>query len=140
MTGEAKICQGTLAWFEMVGRLLGEAARQANLSPDLNVSFVERYSDGADLGGGLVQGIRLDIIWGKLAFRSGVSPHETADVVMEITAAAARELNTLRTDDPAYQQRRERFIETGDIRVQGDPSRLGGWLDVAHDPIVDHTA
>ncbi|MGB3166635.1 MAG: hypothetical protein WBA68_07670, partial [Alteraurantiacibacter sp.] len=64
MTTDAKRHHGTTAWFEMVGALLCEAAMQAGLSPNLNLSLVERYTDGIALPGGLIQGLRFDISCG----------------------------------------------------------------------------
>lgn len=55
MTSVAKIPHGTPAWFDMVGSLLIAAASRAGLAPTLNVSLVERYSDGALMGDGLVR-------------------------------------------------------------------------------------
>lgn len=139
MNTDMKERQGTTAWFEMAGTLMCEAASQAKLSPELNVSLVERYTDGVEMSEGLVQGVRFDIVGGKPSFRVGVRPDERADVTVEVTAAAARELNTLRSADPNYQAARDKFLSTGEMRVAGDPSRMGGWLDAVHDPIVDHT-
>ncbi|MBB5713014.1 hypothetical protein [Sphingomonas xinjiangensis] len=136
---EAKLPQGTPAWFEMVGMLMCRTAARAGLAPDLDVSFVERYIDGTAIGGGLVQGIRFDIRGGKPSFREGVSPDEKTHVTVEITAAAAQELNRLRSADPAYAAARDRFLRTGEMRINGDPNRLGDWLAVVHDPIVDRT-
>jgi hypothetical protein len=62
MTTDAKLRQGTTAWFEMVGRLMIEAASRSRLPPELNLSLVERYTDGVELSEGLVQGIRFDAI------------------------------------------------------------------------------
>ena len=72
MIRDAKIRQGTKAWFEMVGTLMSEAATRSGLSPDLNVSLVERYTDGVELSAGLIQGIRFDIRDGRPSFRAGV--------------------------------------------------------------------
>lgn len=140
MTTNAKVDHGTVAWFDMAGRLLCEAALQAGLPTDLNVSLVERYTDGVDLSAGLVQGLRLDIIGGKPSFRVGAQPDERADVMVEVTAAAARKLNSLQSADPNYHTARDNFLRTGEMRVDGDPTRLGGWLDAVHDPIVDRTS
>lgn len=139
MTTEAKIRQGTAAWFEMVGTLMGEAALQSGLSPELNLSLVEHYTDGVELSEGLVQGLRFDILSGKPAFRVGARPEERADVMIEITASAARKLNNLRSADPNYTAALEHFLSTGEMRVEGDPSRMGGWLYAVHDPIVNRT-
>ncbi len=139
MSTDAKLPQGTTAWFEMVGKLMSDAAAQSGLPPDLDVSLVERYTDGAELRDGLVQGIRFDVRGGKPSYRIGSGPHERGDVTIEITAAAARELNSLRSTDPNYRAARDRVLSTGEMRVDGDPSRLGGWLDAVHDVIVDRT-
>lgn len=139
MTAQAKVPQGTPVWFEMVGMLMSEFATNARLPHDLAVSLVERYTDGTEIGDGRVQGIRFDIVDGRPLFRIGAASDERADVTVEVTAAVARELNALHSDDPAYAAARERAIATGAMRVDGDPSRLGGWLDAVHDPIVDRT-
>jgi hypothetical protein len=59
--------------------------------------------------------------------------------MIEITAAAARTLNNLRSADPNYTAALEDFLRTGAMRVKGDPSRMGRWLDTVHDPIVNRT-
>ena len=58
---------------------------------------------------------------------------------MEITADAARRLNTLRTADPAYCAARQNYLEGGEMRMTGDHSRLGSWLGAVHDAIVERT-
>lgn len=118
---------------------MSEAASQSGLSPELNLSLVERYTDGVELSEGLVQGLRFDILGGKPSFRVGARRDERADVMIEITAAAARKLNTLRSADPNYTAALEGFLSTGEMRVEGDPSRMGGWLNAVHDPIVNRT-
>ena len=139
MTIPTKIRQGTIAWFEMVGTVMAEAARRASLPGDLTVSLVERYTDGVLLSEGLVQGIRFDIVGGKPSYRVGARPHEPADIVIDVTAAVARELNTLRSTDPQYKTALDHVLSTGEMRVHGDISRLGDWLAMVHDPIVDRT-
>ena len=124
----------------MVGRRMSEAALQAGLPTRLDVSLVERYVDGAEIADGLVQGLRFDITAGRSSFRIGAERDETADVVVEITVAAARRLNALRLADPAFAEARQLYLDTGEMRVTGDVSRLGGWLDAVHDPIVDETS
>ncbi len=136
---DTTLVQGTAAWFEMVGRLLVDAASRAALPADLNVSLVERYSDGTGLSDGLVQGLRFELLGGKPVFRAGVGPSERGDVTIEVTAAAARTLNTLYADDPHFAEARGRFLATGEMVVAGDPSRFGAWFDTVHDPIVDRT-
>jgi hypothetical protein len=87
--------QGSQAWFEMAGTLMCEAAAQSGLPPELNASLVERYTDGIKLSQGLIQGQRFDIISGKPSFRVGARQDDRTDITVEITAAAARERNTL---------------------------------------------
>jgi hypothetical protein len=48
-------------------------------------------------------------------------------------------LNNLRSADPNYTAALEDFLSTGAMRVKGDPSRMGRWLDTVHDPIVNRT-
>jgi hypothetical protein len=139
MTTNAKVRHGTTAWFEMVGTLMSEAASRSGLSPDINLSLVERYTDGVELSKGLVQGLRFDILGGRPSFRVGARYGERADLTIEITAAAARELNNLYSADPNYHAARDKFLSTGEMQVDGDPSQMGGWLNAVHDPIVDRT-
>ncbi|WP_213773889.1 hypothetical protein [Bradyrhizobium sp. dw_78] len=140
MATDTKLRQGTTAWFEMVGILMSEAASLSGLSPELNVSLVERYTDGVELSEGLVQGIRFDIISGKPSFRIGVRPDEQGDITIEITAAAARRLNLLGSADPNRRTAFDTFLRSGEMRVEGDLSRLGGWLNAVHDRITDRTS
>lgn len=139
MTNEERLPQGTREWFEMVGTLMSELAVEAGLPPELNVSLVERYIDGAEIGDGLVQGMRFDIVDGQPSFRIGAGADERGDVIVEVTAAVARELNLLRSYDPAYAAAVDQAVVAGDMRVDGDISLLGGWLGAVHDPIVDRT-
>jgi hypothetical protein len=139
MKTASKLPHGTTSWFEMVGTFMAEAASKAGLPPDLHVSFVERYTDGIELSEGLVQGVRFDIENGRPSFRVGARSHEHADITVEITRSAARKLNALRSADPAYPAARDEFLRSGEMRVVGDPSRMGAWLESVHDPIVDRT-
>lgn len=139
MTSTEQLPPGTPAWLAMVGTLMREAAAQAGLPPSLTVSFVERYTDGAALADGLVQGLRFDISGGQPSFRVGVRPDEAADIVVEITAAGARQLNSRYTHDPAYAATLAELLRTGAMRVVGDPAQLGTWLATVHDPIVART-
>ncbi len=139
MTTHAKLRQGTTAWFEMVGTLMSEAASQSGLAPDLNVSLVERYTDGVEISECLVQGLRFDLCNGTPSFRVGVRRDERADITIEITAAAARAVNLLYDADPQYLDVLDKLLSTGEMRVDGDALRLGGWLKIVHDPIVDRT-
>jgi hypothetical protein len=134
-----KAPHGTAAWFEMVGALMCEAASQAALGPAFNVSLVERYTDGVALAGGLVQGLRFDVIGGAPSFRVGARRDEPADIAVEITAAASLELNTLYSDDPQFEAALNRFQGSGEMRVTGDLSPLGAWFGAVHDRIVDRT-
>jgi hypothetical protein len=139
MTADTKIRQGTTAWFEMVGTLMSDAALRSGLSPRLNLSLVELYTDGVELSDGHVQGLRFDILSGKPSFRVGARHGERADITIELTAAAARELNSLYSADPDYHAALDRFLRTGEIRVDGDPSQMGDLLKAVHDPIVART-
>ena len=96
MTTDAKLRQGTMTWFEMVRTLMIEAASRSGLSPELNVSVVERYTDGIDLSEGLVQGLRFDILSGKPSFRVGARRDERADVTIEIRNTGFRHEVTFR--------------------------------------------
>ncbi|MBS1165091.1 MAG: hypothetical protein H6R00_1116 [Proteobacteria bacterium] len=139
MTVHTKIRHGTSGWFKMVGAVMAEVARRADLPADLTVSLVERYTDGVVLSEGLVQGIRFDIVGGKSSYRVGARLDEQADIMIEMTAAVARELNALRSTDPRYRALLDRFLSSGEMRMHGDISRLGDWLATVHDPIVDRT-
>jgi len=139
MTTSEKLRHGTAAWFEMVGNLMCEAARRSGIAPDTNVSLVERYTDGATLSEGLVQGLRFDIVDGIPSFRAGARPDEWGDITIEITTAAAKSLNLLLSADPAYGAATDHFMQSGAMRVHGDLSKLGEWLKHAHDPIVART-
>lgn len=139
MTTHAKLRQGTAAWFEMVGALMCQAASQSGLAPDLNVSLVELYTDGVELSEGFVQGLRFDIRNGTPTFRVGARRGERADMTIDITAAGARALNLLYGDDPQYPAVLDNLLSAGEMRVDGDPLRLGDWLKTVHAPIVDRT-
>jgi len=140
MPANARLHQGTAAWFEMVGTLMCKAASQSGLSPNLNVSLVERYTDGVELSEGLVQGLRFDIVCGRPSVKVGAQHGEEADITIEVTAAAARALNNLYSADPDYSAALETFLSIDEMRVDGDPARMGGWQRTVHDAIVDRTA
>ncbi|WP_445679019.1 hypothetical protein [Radicibacter daui] len=139
MSPAAKLPHGSVEWFEMVGRVMCEAASQANLPPDLNWSLVERYSDGTKLPNGRLQGLRFDLVASKPVFRAGVDIDEQGDVTIEVSAAVAHVLNRLPLADPAYALTYNRALDLGDIRITGDLSSMAGWLAAAHDPIVERT-
>lgn len=139
MSTSGKLPQGSPAWFDMLGTLMCEAALRAGLAPDENWSLVERYTDGTTLPNGRVQGIRFDIVNGLPSYRIGVHTDEHADVVIEVSAAVARELNLLYTDDPAYGAALDRAKQTGQISMEGDLSRIPDWFTAIHDPLVDRT-
>lgn len=136
----ARFPHGSIAWFEMVGSLMCEAAARANLPQDFNLSLVERYTDGVAFPDGLVQGIRFDIQSGQPSFRVGAKPGEAADITVEVSAAASRELNSLYGADPRFQAAMTRLQTNGGIQFDGDLARLGDWFGTVHDPIVDRTA
>lgn len=134
-----RLTHGSATWFTMAGSLMVDAATRARLPPDCNVSLVERYTDGVALSDGLVQGLRFDIVGGKPSFRVGAGVDETADIVVEVTSAASRELNSFYADDPRYAAAADRLRGEGEMRVHGDLARLGAWFPAVHDPIVAHT-
>jgi hypothetical protein len=136
----ARLAHGSAAWFQMAGALMCEAAAAAGLPPGARVSLIERYIDGAEFADGLVQGLRFDIEDGKPSFRVGARRGERADITVEVTAAASRELNSLYSTDPRYRAASARLLGSGALRVDGDMARLGAWFDAVHDLIVDRTA
>ncbi|MGY6255114.1 hypothetical protein ACXIVK_16760 [Paraburkholderia caledonica] len=140
MPTNPRLQQGTVEWFEMVGVLMCEAASQSGLPSELNLSLVERYTDGVALSENLAQGLRFDIVRGRPSFRIGAQHGERADITIEITAAAARALNKLYSADPHYPAAVERFLGAGEMRVDGDLAQMGGWLGAVHDTIVERTA
>jgi hypothetical protein len=140
MDGVTTLPHGTAAWFAMVGGLLCEAATQAALPPTIHISLVERYSDGAALGGGLIQGLRFDIAGGQPTFRVGAHPGEQADITVEVSAAASLTLNSLYSADPAFHAALAEATRSGALRIYGDLGRLGDWFGAVHDAIVDRTA
>nr|WP_313427318.1 hypothetical protein [Brevundimonas diminuta] len=134
-----KLKHGEPDWFAMVGALMSEAALAADLAPDTTLSILERYSDGDAIGDGRVQGIRFDLANGWPIFRVGVGADETADIVIELTKAAARTLNRLKSDDPVYAAEQARLLASGEMTVAGDLSAVVGWMAGVHDPIVERT-
>lgn len=134
-----KLKHGEPDWFAMVGALMSEAALAADLAPDTTLSILERYTDGDPIDEGRVQGLRFDLANGWPIFRVGVSVDETADVVIELTKAAARTLNRLKSDDPVYASERARLLASGEMTVAGDLSGVVGWMAGVHDPIVERT-
>ena len=132
--------QGSEEWFEMVGTLVSDAVSRAGTSSDLTWSLVERYIDGVSFADGLVQGIRFDIRDGRVSYRVGVRPDERGDATIEVTAAAARELNLLRSADPAFASIREHVLRTGEMRVDGDLTPIAPALNETHDLLVDQTS
>jgi hypothetical protein len=135
----AKLLQGSIAWFDMVGAEIVKAAGQLGLPRDLRMSLIERYVDGAELDDGLRQGLRIDVIDGVLACRTGVRADETTEVVIEVTAMAARQLNLLPSTDPAYRRRLDEAVSLGTLRVRGDLEPIARVFDMAHDRIVSRT-
>lgn len=131
---------GTAQWFEMVGKVLLDAATQAGLPADCNIRLVERYIDGIELSPGLVQGLRFEIADGKPAFQLGAGRDERGDITVLVTKAASYTLNTLRSDDPHFHAAFTNLQATGALKIDGDLSRLGSWFSVVHDRIVDRTS
>lgn len=89
---------------------------------------------------GLVQGLRLDIVDGLPSFRVEAGPEERADIIIDITATAARRQNRLRSADPALWVAIDRHLGTGEMTISGDPPLLSEGLAAAHDPIVGRAA
>lgn len=138
-TTDVRLPHASTAWFEMVGTAMCDAVLQAGLSSDLNLSIVELYTDGADLGGGLRQGLRFDIASGKPSFRVGVRPDEQGDIRIDVTTAGSREVNMLHSDDPAYPAAVGRLMSAGEMKIEGDLSLLKDWIGPVHDVVVDRT-
>ena len=120
------------------GIAIQSSARPGGMYEELNVSLVERYTDRIEPSRGLIQGQRFDIISGKPFFRAAARQDERTDITLEITAAAARELNTLKGEQ--YQAARDHFLSTKEMRLQGDPSSMGARLEAVHDPIVERAS
>ncbi|AJR23378.1 hypothetical protein [Sphingobium sp. YBL2] len=139
MPTHSRLLQGSHAWFEMVGTVVCDAFNEGGPYSAFDWTFVERYSDGAPLADGLMQGIRFDIRAGFATYRVGVWPDERGDVTIEVTVAAARALNLLHNDDPYFDSAREAALEMGALRVEGDLSPIATALAQTHDHIVDRT-
>jgi hypothetical protein len=134
-----RLLHGSVAWFDMVGQLMCDAAARAALPADTNISLVERYTDGLALPGGLVQGLRFQIAGGKPAFQVGVRHDERGDIEVDVTAAASRELNTLYGADPRFAAALDRLQRSRALTLRGDLARLGAWFGPVHDQIVERT-
>ncbi|ATE67254.1 hypothetical protein [Rhizorhabdus dicambivorans] len=139
MTTDLKIKHGTTAWFEMLGEAMCDAAAKAGLPSDFTISVVEHFVDGAELSDGLFEGFRFNIVNGKPSFEIGARREERGDITLDVTKACSRELNMLHTDDPRYQAAVGRLVGNGEMKVDGDVSRLGSWLGPVHDIVVDRT-
>jgi len=139
MGTDVMLPQGTAPWFEMVGELMCKAASDYGLSLDLNVSMVERYTDAVAISDEIDQGLSFYIRGGAPSFKVGARRDEKVDISIEITSAAARTLNLLYSADPKFAAAVETFLSEGEMRVSGDPSRLGDWLSTVHDTIVNRT-
>jgi hypothetical protein len=134
-----KIPHGTPAWFDMVGTFMMDAAAQAKLTPDVNISLVEHYIDGAKLDKGLIQGLRFEIIGGRPSFRPGARDGEQGDITIKVSLAASHTLNTLYGDDPRFLAAFASLLADGEFELVGDLARLGPWFSNVHDKIVDRT-
>lgn len=132
-----QLLHGSAAWFDMVGAEIVKAAVQFELPRDLRFSVIERYVDGADLGDGLYQGLRISVADGAVVCRTGVRADETADVVIEVTAVVARQLNSLFGADPGYPRALTDAVASAELRKSGDLRPIGPIFDMAHDRIVE---
>lgn len=139
---DIKLPHGTTAWFEMVGSVMRQAASQAGLPSDFNVSLLERYTDAVQTGASadMLQGLRFDIVAGKPFFRVGAQHGERADITITISAAASHRLNTLHSADPQFHAALADFLGNGAMTVDGDLAQLGDWFAAVHDRIVARTA
>lgn len=135
-----KLPHGTPAWFDMVGAVMLEAASQAGLPADCNVSLLERYTDGAEMGDGMVQGLRFDIVAGQPFFRVGALDGERAAITIALSAAASYRLNTLYSADPQFHAALADVLGSGAMTVDGDLAQLGDWFAPVHDRIVARTS
>lgn len=134
-----KLPQGTAAWFDMVGNELVRAAAEVKLPPDLRLSVLERYTDGAEIEAGVRQGLRIDVADAAIVPRTGVYDDEVADVMIEVTAGLARRLNLLLSSDPSYADTLETATAMGDLRVSGALGPIEHVFRLAHDRIVKGT-
>jgi len=134
-----RLSHGSVAWWEMVGQLMCDAATRAALPADVNLSLVERCTDGISLPGALLPGLRFELVGGQPTFRVGVRHDERGDIDIAVTAAASRELNTLYGADPHFQAALARLQHSGALTIRGDLARLGEWFGAVHDQIVDRT-
>lgn len=139
MSPKTTYTTGSPDWFAMVGEVLVTAARAADLPADLSVSLVEHYVDGAEIAPGLFQGLRFDITNGVPSFRTGVTPGETGDITIHVTADVAQRLNQLHASDPTLAQVQQAALANGQFSMEGDPSRLKTWFQTTHDEIVSRT-
>lgn len=140
MSSEPTYHAGSPRWLAMVGEVLLTAARAAELPADLSVSLVEHYIDGREIAPGLFQGLRFDITNGVPSFRAGVTPGEVGEITIHVTARVAQRLNQLYASDPNLAQIQQAALASDQLRIQGDPSRLGAWFEGTHDKIVSRTA
>ncbi|WP_200957963.1 hypothetical protein [Sphingomonas sp. Root710] len=139
MNTTTKFTQGSAEWFDMLGTILCDAVRNADLPPGHTVSFVERYIDSEELAPGLIKGFRFEIKNGEPSYRPGVAPDEMGDVTIDLTVKAARELNLLYTADPRFREQFDHYISIGEAIFHGDIADVGEWIHTIHDPIVDRT-
>lgn len=134
-----KLPQGSAEWFDMLGTILCDAARKADLPPNHTVSFVERYVDSEELSPGRIKGFRFELKDGVPSYRPGVARDEMGDVTIDLTVKAARELNLLYTTDPRFRELFDHYISIGEATFHGDIADVGEWVHSIHDPIVDRT-
>ena len=141
MNTQTKIAYGTREWFEMIGQTMCNAARAKNLGPDVNYSLVEHFVDGDDWGDGMKEGFRLDIEGGQPRFQVGAKPGEMADLTINVTRNASRQLNTMHGYDPEFEPAIAKFMGNGEFTVvQGDLNDLFELIGPIHDTVVDRTA
>jgi hypothetical protein len=132
VTAPDKVPHASPEWFEMVGQVMMQAALDAKLTADINVSLVEHYIDGD-------QGLRFEIRNGEPSYMASAAEDEQGDITVAVTVAASRQLNTRYSDDPEYGSLIAHLTDIGELSVSGDLSRLGSWFAGVHDQIVDRT-
>lgn len=140
MLSKTTYSAGSPDWLAMVGEVLLNTARAADLPTTLSASLVEHYIDGPEIAPGLFQGLRFDITNGVASFSAGVMPGEIGDITIHVTPEMARRLNQLYSFDPNLVKVQQEALASDQFRIQGDPSKLGPWFAGTHDKIVSRTA
>lgn len=86
-----------------------------------------------------MSGFRADVIGDMLVFRAGVTPTETADVVIDVDIEALSALSAMALSDPKFEDATLNFTQSGKARVTGSIEVLGEWFSKLHDRIYART-